>query len=157
MKSIHFRIPILSICCLIFFLSCSEEIFVDPIDAELFEYFENFKIEGEKRGVTVDYEAAGIEGHLENITDAGVAGKCIKYVNGYKEVSIDAFYWNRYSPLEKEFLIFHELGHCFLERDHLDTADSHGYCISIMHSSDQVCINNYYPNTRDAYLDELFQ
>ena len=157
MKSINIRISFLSIISLVFVLSCSKEDFVAPIDADLLEYFERFKVEGEKRGIVVDYEAAGIEGHIENISGKGVTGKCIKYSNGDKEVKIDGYYWKQYRNMEKEFLIFHELGHCFLGRDHLDTADDLGNCISIMHSTNLVCMNNYYSGTRDEYLDELFK
>ena len=138
--------------------SCTkEEEFVEPIDAELMEYFERFKEEGLQRGVNVDFAAKQVEGHIEDIQDPHVRGKCLKYTNGDRVVLIDRFMWNSNNDLEKEFLIFHELGHCYLDRGHLNQADEHGYCVSIMHSSNLACENNYYNSTREEYLDELFK
>jgi Zn-dependent peptidase ImmA (M78 family) len=157
MKRLSVHISILSILCLFSLLSCDKDESIDPIDTDLKEYFDRFKLEGEKRGMIVDFEAAGIEGHILDIFDPDVVGKCLKYSDGSRTVMIEEFSWYRYSELEKEFLLFHELGHCFLDRGHEDSSDQDGFCTSIMHSSDQACTNNYNTNTRDVYLDELFR
>ena len=53
-------------------------------------------------------------------------------------------------------IVFHELGHCVLVRDHLDDADSEGNCLSMMHSGLGDCEFRYNGSTRNVYLDELF-
>jgi len=57
--------------------------------------------------------------------------------------------------MQKERLVFHELGHCVLNRSHLETVGTDGHCLSIMNSA-QRCSDNYNAQTREKYLDELF-
>lgn len=47
-------------------------------------------------------------------------GRCKKWSNGYREIEIDPDYWNSpYTTQEAKIgLIFHELGHCELNRYH---------------------------------------
>ena len=130
-----------------------EQVFVD---ADLLPYFNTFSDEAAARGVTFDYEASRIEGHLTDIEEQDVLGKCQFNSVDPDKVFIDNAFWRRASHLEKEFLIFHELGHCFLERDHLDTQNSDGTCISMMQSGLGECDDNYNSQTRSDYLDELF-
>ena len=156
MKTSIKQISIIGLLSLVFAISCSKEETVPSIDADLVPFFEKFVNEGSTRGVIVDFEAAGVGGQLIDISEQGVVGKCLKYSNGTRVVTIEVMTWNGYSDLEKEFLIFHELGHCFLDREHTDKADVNGNCVSIMHSSSQACVNNY-SNSRDQYLDELFR
>jgi len=70
---------------------------------------------------------------------------------------IDATYWANATALEREFVIFHELGHCFLDRTHIDTKDVQGDCESMMHSGISGCQFRYTLASRVAYLDELFE
>ncbi len=56
----------------------------------------------------------------------------------------------------REFVVFHELGHCDLGRDHRDEAFDNGVCVSIMRSGLGDCRDYYHPRTREGYLDELF-
>lgn len=135
--------------------SCSEEDIVET-DAELVPFFELFKIEAEARGYFVDYEAERIEGLIQDIPSASVQGQCFHNEKKPKKVIVDLDYWNNASKLEKEFIIFHELGHCFLNRDHLDDAETDGSCVSIMHSNPGVCFFELTSDNRTDYLDELF-
>jgi len=48
------------------------------------------------------------------------------------------------------------LGHCVLNREHLDDADNQGNCVSIMTSGTGSCHINYTIATRKNLLDELF-
>ena len=124
-------------------------------DAILVPFFEIFADEAQKRGITVDYEASRIEGLIQDITDPNVQGQCFHNEKKPKKVIIDINYWNNADFSEKEFIIFHELGHCFLDRDHLD-ASVNGACVSIMHSSPDACPFSLTDDNREAYLDELF-
>ena len=136
-------------------ISCSKD---DPIetDAELQPYFDLFAEEAAKRGITVDYIAARIEGLLQDIPNETVQGQCFYNENIPNKVIVDIDYWNEATKSEKEFIIFHELGHCFLDREHLNTANPDGTCVSIMHANPGVCRFDFNSNTREDYLDELF-
>jgi len=124
-------------------------------DAELVPFFEIFAEEAELRGFTVDYEAERIEGLIQDIADSNIQGQCFHNQKKPKKVIIDLDYWEDADYYEKEFIIFHELGHCFLDRDHLDTTEN-GMCVSIMHSSGDTCPFELTEDNREEYLDELF-
>ena len=124
---------------------------------ELQEYFEQFTIEGQARGLEIDLVEANIEGYIQNIVEQNVVGQCSYNADEPRRVLIDRAYWRRASDLEREMVVFHELGHCFLSRGHLDEADSEGNCLSIMHSGTSGCNLNYATNSRDEFLDELFE
>ena len=125
------------------------------IDETLAPYFERFVAEGTSRGHAIDLVAKRIEGFLIDIEEANVAGQCSYSESSTRKVNIDRSYWNSATDLEKEFLIFHELGHCYLERAHSDIQENRN-CTSIMHSGTSGCRFNYNAGSRDIYLDELF-
>jgi len=147
---------------LTFLLACGEDTDQDihavdnHVDARLVGYFESFRADAEKWDIEVDYAAMNVKGYIENISDRGVAGQCQTYVNGNKAVVFDEAYWNKSANLKKEFLVYHELGHCILGRDHLDDSNRKGDCKSIMNSGGTSCILNYTAVTREAFLEELF-
>ena len=152
------RPAILSIIIIIFFgIACQKDEVVDLfVDSSLQEYFDRFAAEGALRNVVVDYEASKVSGYIRLITAPNVIGQCAHDPNQPSTVIIDRTYWNIANDLQKEFLVFHELGHCVLNRDHLDEADDQGNCISIMTSGSSQCKINYNLNTREKLLDELF-
>lgn len=138
-------------------ISCTrDEVFDLFVDNSLQEYFDRFVVEAAKRNVTVDYEAARVSGYIKEINTPNVIGQCAHDPKKPNTVIVDRTYWNSGKDLEKEFLVFHELGHCVLNREHLDEADARGNCISIMTSGSAQCRINYTPDTRDKLLDELF-
>ena len=125
------------------------------IDPQLAPYFERFESEALQRGVDAQVTAQ-VSGRLTTIEESGVAGRCEHYTNRPNAVLIDQSYWQKASELQKEYLVFHELGHCFLQRSHLDDRHANGRCISIMQSGQDACRMNYTSATRAGYLDELF-
>jgi len=140
--------------------SCQKDETVDNllfIDSSLQEYFDRFVVEGALRNVTVDYDSSRVSGYIRLITAQNVIGQCAHDETKPNTVIIDRVYWNTATDLEKEFVVFHELGHCVLDREHLDTSDSHGNCISIMTSGTGQCTINYTLSTRAKLLDELFK
>lgn len=50
----------------------------------------------------------------------GIAGRCTRFILNSRRplrlIQIDYTFWNLYSPLERKRAIFHELGHCDLDR-----------------------------------------
>ena len=136
-------------------LSCTSEENEIFIDESLLPYFETFRLEGGLRGWKIDFASVGVEGYVGNATGEDVVGQCSHLSEAPDKVTIDAFFWRHASHFQKEFVIFHELGHCYLKRSHLDDKDEYGNCISIMQSSANACNSNY-EQQRDQYLDELF-
>lgn len=126
------------------------------IDNRLSIYFDSFKTEAAKRNLVIDYEEMEIDGYIQFIRERGVAGQCQSYVDGSTRVQISPSYWQTATDLQKEFLVFHELGHCALKREHLDEADENGTCKSMMNSGGQFCDVNYTELTREGFIDELF-
>lgn len=92
-------------------------------------------------------------------------GVCNWWYGGYRQIKIDPDYWNA-SPSnggpidddEKLSLIFHELGHCVLNRGHLDTSfiDSNGYQVMNSWMNWYVFFYDGYPGSKSYYLHELF-
>jgi len=127
------------------------------VSSQLQPYFDLFQEEGRKRGVDVDYNVIQIEGRIANLLDSNVNGWCSFNDEKPHEIIIDEEYWAEATDFDKEFILMHELGHCYLSRLHDDNVDGTGNCLSIMHSSTESCIFPYDDETRDGYLDELFK
>ena len=126
------------------------------VEAELQPYFERFRLAGMERGVTVDFDLIPIAGRVANLFDSNVNGWCSLNEDEPREIIIDDSFWATASDWDKEFILMHELGHCYLNRLHDDAVDGNGNCLSIMHSTTESCIFPYNDDTREAYLDELF-
>jgi len=157
MKNLLYVMSVAMVTCLAFSIwSCSVEDILET-DAELIPYFDLFAEEGAKRGITVDYEAERIEGLLQEITQRDVLGQCFRNIDRPRKVVIDRTEWENSNDARREFLIFHELGHCFLDRGHTDAKDSEGNCVSIMHSAISLCPEfELTEDNRDGFIDELF-
>jgi len=161
----------LSLFLLIFVISCQVEELLDSdvtssteedlypnVDLALEPYFQNFEREALERGLRVDLSAADITGTIEEIHEDDIAGTCSYNRFGLdKEIIIDESFWNRASSFYREYIIFHELGHCYLDRDHLDACLQEGIWSSLMRSGTiDGCSDYYNQQTREYYLDELF-
>jgi len=94
-------------------------------------------------------------GDTENENFQGV---CFEYPDGTKEVIIRESWWNGASEEYRESLLFHELGHCRLDRDHIDdavmTSSNRSYKISLMSSI--IVGPGDYSQYKSEYLTELF-
>ena len=129
----------------------------NEIEAELQIHFNNFIAEASGHGMEISLDNLDIGGYIENIEQQGTLGQCKSYSNSSKQIVIDQPYWNKADQMEREYVVFHELGHCLLGRDHQDSKDSNGFCLSIMQSGDGECKGVYNLQTRDRLLDELFE
>ena len=91
---------------------------------------------------------------IEEIKD-DIVGQC--WQNSEEAyIVIDMEYWLNASTMDREFIVFHELGHCYLQREHLDVRDARGICTSIMSSGTSNCVRSYTTQNRNDLLDELF-
>lgn len=60
------------------------------------------------------------------------AGVCVNYLIG-SEIFIDSEVWDNLSFEERDWLVFHELGHCYFDLDHYDEMNIDNCPKSIMH------------------------
>lgn len=143
-------------CLLVYMMSCTKESFDVSVDDALLPYFESFEKEAQSRGINFSVEGSGISGVIINISGNNIIAQCTHSKAAPSRVTVDEDYWKIATDQEKEFYIFHELGHCYLKREHFDAKDDNGNCKSIMHSSADVCTFSYNESTRAEYLNELF-
>ncbi|PIP93346.1 MAG: hypothetical protein COW00_20250 [Bdellovibrio sp. CG12_big_fil_rev_8_21_14_0_65_39_13] len=89
--------------------------------------------------------------------DPDYQGVCFTYQNGQKEIIIRETWWNAASDTYRESLLFHELGHCRLGRDHDDSkilTNGQNYKSSMM--SSVIVSPGEYDKFKMGYLKELF-
>ena len=132
----------------------SQNQYID-VDARLIPFFVDFEEEAQIRGYSIDLTDLGITGVIETIQEEGVAGTC-QYGQHIHHVTVDQNFWNNSSNTYKEFVVFHELGHCVLMRGHTEDAFANGICKSIMRSGLGDCRDAYINQNRTYYIDELF-
>jgi len=126
------------------------------VDEELWPWFELFESEAAERGVSINLVQMGITGVIEEIEEDNIAGRCNFNRGIPNHVMVDESFWQNTSNLGRQFIVFHELGHCSLFRDHREDADQFGICLSIMRSGLGDCRDNFSPRNRSEYLNELF-
>lgn len=136
-------------------IGCNKD-YYQVIEGELQVHFSNFENEAATYGVDIDISAIDISAYIQNIETLGTLGQCKSYSDGSQQVIVDEQYWNRISDEEREYLVFHELGHCILKREHNDSKDENGSCISIMQSGTNGCKSEYSDENRAQLLKELF-
>lgn len=108
------------------------------------------------------YEAAahGRNFHIDDLvlefgrTSPDAIGQCFRQAGATSVVLISADYWKYASGPEKEIVVFHELGHCLLNYDHMNAVDSNGMPASIMNW--QMFSGAYYNSNREQYLTQYF-
>jgi hypothetical protein len=129
--------------------SCLHKPLPEPgeIDPEIKPYIQMFENEyGKSLGrLTVQFAPT-----LDN-----ASGMCLQH---WRSVVIKKEHWDKYNGLQREQLIFHELGHCVLGiRGHNNNMTD--YCPdSIMHENifNEWQSENCYAEDRDYYIAELF-
>ena len=140
-------------------LGCTKEeqlIRISNVQSELIPYFRTFEHEAQARGVLIDASFSEIEARIVAINDGNVIGRCRYNSHHPNAINIDRSYWERASELDREMVVFHELGHCYLDRGHTERTTSSGICLSLMASGTGDCWLQYVESTREYYLDELF-
>jgi hypothetical protein len=118
-----------------------------------------FLNEAQKRNHNIKLDEEGITLQFGDTKQNGKVYGGITW-NETRSISINKDYWNNAAEEYREFIIFHELGHLLLKRDHLSTLWSNGEAKSLMYSYD----NSYalgFPVfqgfRKKYYFDELFE
>ncbi len=147
------KIVIIACIGLIFGCAKEEQKLVDDV---FVDHIIEFEAQAKLRSIDLGSVLEELSVRLADI-DADAVGQCITYVNGDKAIEINRATWNGLSDNQKELLVFHELGHCVLNRDHLNETDENGQCVSIMRESTRSCPISYNASSREEYLNELFK
>ncbi len=154
-----------SVCVLLFilvFTSCKDS-HEYSVDSAFTEYLQRFEDEAATRGRTFDPKSSGLIIEFGDLS-GDVAG--LTHYEKPIRIQIDKTYWDAISKtagadMMKEDLLFHELGHGLLGREHLNTTLENGDWKSIMCGGDKVNDRawniNYRGERRKYYLDELFK
>lgn len=92
------------------------------IDKEFHKYVSSFM--ESSLGAVSSRRIKGLTMGFTNDKDSSIAGTCWPHI---KEIDIDLEWWNNNpSPLQRQSLIFHELGHCLLYRSHTNATFASG-------------------------------
>lgn len=97
-----------------------EEIIIGKNTGTPVESYESY------RDTFIEYQViAGGPNHVDPVTfefvdtaGVGVLGSCTR---SSRIIRLSLLYWNQLTSKSREELVFHELGHCFLDRGHLNT------------------------------------
>ncbi len=127
------------------------------VDQRLWSFFDTFTAEAAARGVVADLHAFALIADIDDIPEENVAGRCSYGYYTDRKIIIDEDFFNRSNTAFREMIIFHELGHCFLNRGHREDQFENGICKSIMRSGTGTCLDYYRTDTREYFLDELFE
>ncbi len=129
-------------------------------------YIEKFEAHGRKYLGDPSFKVGNIPINFYDPDEATVQGICTQYGDGTKEIIIRQKWWEEgggKNEKYRESLIFHELGHCRLARNHHDgTYQSEGdqnsnetHKLSLMNGI--LVVPGEFEQFEAAYLRELFQ
>lgn len=123
--------------------------------------FASFVQEFELRGRVIlndgSFKVGDIPINFGDTENPQFQGVCFEYPDGTKEVIVKKEWWDNVGDDYRESLLFHELGHCRLGRDHLDTKQSHNdqeYKVSMMNSV--IIQPHIYKQYKSEYQQELY-
>lgn len=136
------------------------------VPAEVEPFIQAFRNEAQKRNNAVS--TANLIITFGTTQSGDVCGQCLLQSGKTPRITLnnDAFCWQQASQYERECLIFHELGHCLLKREHKTNRFPNGAFVSLMNPDNvDVYATCRYPiggdecdkrPRRDYYIDELF-
>lgn len=132
---------------IILFISCEEISYDVPNDVH--QYLETFEYESEKRGL--NYKIDNIFVTYVSDDEMPHAHASVREKKGKIIMTINSKYWELYKdyPFRREAIIFHELGHRPLMREHIKDNNS-------LMSESSVYVIVHYKDNREAMLNELF-
>lgn len=128
---------------------------VQVIEPELEPYIQDFFAAGNPRGYSGTLETVDLIAEFGS-TQGDAEGQCQRRRN---RVTVDRERWEQLSEDRRKWLVFHELGHCLLNRDHRNDLGPAGVCQSVMRGTEGgfSCSTNFFSELWfNYYLNELF-
>lgn len=153
MLRIRLVLVLFTIVCL--FSSCKKEL-ESNVPETAKHYVDSFLDDAIQYGFDIDREMQNLDIIFTNIDDTLVDGKCDRSTN---QILLDSVSWENNSDRLRKWLIYHELGHCILKREHSDVFFENGECKSIMASAmnSEICSTNFMSSSwEEYYIKELF-
>lgn len=137
------------------FLTCLFYYYSDPrcliynkgIEPDLQPVYEQFLMESLNHGFYLNLIPISIQ--FQEIEDPATLAVC--YI-GYHTLIVDPkkyYAWGAAYPVYREYLLFHELGHCLLNLPHSDSG-------VMFYAIDGLQLQKY-ANLRQIYIDDLFK
>lgn len=120
---------------------------ISGVDTSL-AYYVDMYIQAKENSLNYDIPV----GFGDMTTKGLTVGECVKWTGtSYRQIVIKKDYWDEASESEKINLIFHEFGHCDLDRNH-DEIENNGKPESLMYPINY----GFAPQDFDFYVNELF-
>lgn len=120
-------------------------------------YIASFEQVGKSETGQTQFSIGDIPVNFGDTEHPDYQGVCFSYENGQHEVIIRESWWNSASDTYRESLLFHELGHCRLGREHDDSKIStnvQNFKASMM--SSVIVSPGEYDKYKAGYWKELF-
>jgi len=150
---------------ILFIASCkTEEPELPNINVEevFAPYVSSFIEEGSKRGFDIDFSDTGLSILFGNTPNASASCSEIAGEDwGSHQILVNKDVWKTLNDSLRQRLIFHELGHCELNRSHKNDKFEDGSWVSMMRGDplsrqDELLPIPYFGFRKDYYIDELF-
>jgi hypothetical protein len=156
------KIGSISILLLSFFWACEKDKIklIEKNDSKITKSYKEidsllivFSSEAQKRGKALTFNSTKVK-FFDVLAKRGYWGF---YNTESKEIELDSTIWFNLDIAEKEWLLYHELGHALLNRDHISMTLKSGEFKSIMYDGRNVGYGNLYffGFRRKYYIDEL--
>ena len=124
-------------------------------DPAFSSYIASFEAEGKAYLIDPAFSVGDIPINFGD-TEGTSVGVCFSYSNGQKEIIIKKQTWDSL-PSIREVLIYHELGHCRLNRGHDNSLAPNVTGNDKLSILNEVLVSgSNYNQHRDAYVKELF-
>jgi len=154
----NFKFPFFALLAFSLFFGCKKDAMEYNVDPDFEEYVQRFIDEGATRGVDIDFSDTGLLVEYSDRIVAGAGGYC--YL-GEHHIVIDKSEWSDLTDTQKEYLLFHELGHCELDRRHKNDQFDNSIWKSLMRGDPLVGTQKrtpvpYYGFRKNYFRDELF-
>ncbi len=129
-------------------------------EAEIQEIVRKFILEADARHVKFGFSISDIQIVPDmddsNNGDLRLAQPLAYCIPGSNQIKVNDLSWDSMNATAKEMVLFHEMGHCMLQRAHREDASPEGRKLSMMSSRKRWLKNQVYLDHRKEYLDELF-
>ncbi len=126
-------------------------------DEAFASYIEEFEQLGKTNSGDVSFTIGDIPVNFGNIENENYQGVCYTYTDGTREVIIRQTWWDSHTDDYRRSLIYHELGHCRLDREHLDdTYEVDGEIMKVSMMNSVIVRPRDYNRFSDHYHKELF-
>jgi len=122
-------------------------------DKELCEYIDLFENYSKKYSPSGPVKVKNLTVKFGKLTYPSIGMCSFIPFSRIKEITIDPVAWGIASSVKREVLMLHELGHCILNRDHIDNMREN-VPASIMYPN--TTPHYFYEEKKESYLRELF-